>query len=319
MRRLRPLVLCLCAAAAGCASPLEMRREVIALDGQWRLGEMEEDSFERMVEAVQGLGDQRSGDEARLQAEPDLLRLVLKNPSSLVRAEALRSAWKLASDLPLEPFRADELEKAEFNRRTQRLEVLIAEADDAAAVALAQSAVEAASAGATVLGAAKPARQDSAETLELATWLAGFHAPVEAPEIAVSMSEVVLSQALFRTAEYGAQDKLGQAFRTGMESSLRHALVVVTLHAASDPYPVVREEALASARHLHPKNALALVAGVLARESDSAVVLAALESLATLAHELPPEDVQAAIEPLAASTDVAVKIRIRQLLEQHVG
>jgi len=319
MRRLRTKLLCLCALAGGataCSSPLEMRQEVITIDGQWRLGEMPKDSFERMIVAVNGLGKQNEGDENRLLAEPELLRLVLKNPSSLVRADALRSAWLLAAYLPVEPFRVDALEKTEFNTRTQRLEVLIKEADDlAAGLAPATTAPD----GATVLGTVPQAPVYSAETLELAAWLAQFHAPTEVPEIAVSMSEVVLTQALSRKLRFGEGDRLGQIYGEGMVPSLRHALVLVTLFAAADPYPVVREEALRSARYLHPDNALALVAGVLARENDSAVVLAALESLETIAPRLPAADVQAAVEPLTASTDVAVKIRIRELLAQHPG
>jgi len=304
MRPLQPLVLCLCAVAAagaGCASPVEQRQELIALDGQWRLGEMEKDSFERMIAAVHGLGLQESGDEKRLAAVADLLRVVLKNPSSLVRAEALRSAWKLGAGLPAEPFRADTVDQADFNARTQRLELLINEADASATGAPAEP------------GAARTGIIYPPEALELATWLAHFHAPAEAPAIAVSVSEVVLSQALFR------DDALGAAFRAGMASSLDHALVCATLHAAADPYPVVREEALRSARHLHPENALALVGGVLARESDSAVVLAALDSLDALAGELPAAQLHEAVEPLASSTDVAVKRRIADLLAQHPG
>lgn len=273
--------LALCALlGAGCASAREQRAEVIRIDGQWRLGEMEEDSFARMVEAVRGLGQQSTDDGARMAAVPDLLRLVLKDPASFVRAEALRSAWLLGGALPVEPFREDELERAEFNRRTERLEVLVADEQ-------------------TVNGE---------ETIELAVWLASFHAPSEAPEIAVSVSEVVLSQALYRP------DDLGQAFHVGMDSSLSHALVLVTLHAASDPYPVVREQALASAWHLHPEIALALVAGVLARENDSTVVLAALDSLGVLRPGLPAQDLADAVAPLAASTNVAVKRRIRDLM-----
>ncbi len=319
MRRVRTSLLCLCLLAGGlaaCTSPSEMRKEIITIDGQWRLGEMPKDSFERMIVAVQGLGQQNEGDETRLLAEPDLLRLVLKNPSSMVRADALRSAWLLAAYLPVEPFRVDTLEKPDFNKRTQRLEELIVEADDVAAgLAVASAQAD----GATVLGAPPGAPVYSAETLELALWLANFHAPTEVPEIAVAMSEVVLTQALSRKARFGEGDKLGKIFGDGMVPSLRHALVLVTLHAASDPYPVVREEALRSARYLHPDNGLALVGGVLARENDSAVVLAALESLEVIAPGLSAADLQAAVEPLTASTDVAVKIRIRELLARHSG
>src|SRR5262245_38260726 len=266
---------------AACATPVEMRQTVIATDAAWKRGVMDEGSFDLMLSAVQGLGRQPSDDEARLAAVPELLRVVLGDPSSLVRAEALRSAWRLARDLPSEPWRVDVLEREEFNRRTQRLEELVTEQ-----------------------GAAT-----DPEALELARWLGQFHAPIEQPSLAVTVSEVVTCQALWR------KDELGQVFREQLPSSLRHALTLATLHASGDPnYPVVREEALASARYLDPDTALRLVAGILGRETDSQVVLAALDSLEVQAPRVPAGDLRSVLEPLANSTDVAVRQRIRNIL-----
>ena len=265
----------------GCQSPVEMRQVVIATDAQWREGAMAEGSFANMLSSVQWLGRQPADDAARLAAVPELLRVVLGDPSSLVRAEALRSAWRLAADLPAtEAWRVDPLEREDFNTRTQRLEALMAED------------------GATI----------DPETRELAQWLAHFHAPIEQPSLGVTVSEVVTSQALWR------RDALGDVFREELASSLRHALTLATLHAAGDPYPVVREEALASARYLHPDTALSLVSGVLARETDSAVMLAALDSLQAQVGQLQGVDLHAVLEPLQGSTDVAVRQRIRDIL-----
>ncbi len=281
MRRTILLVATLLAAAlAGCSSPVELRQLVIATDAQWRMGGMEPESFEAMLASVRSLGAQPTGDEARLAAIPELARLVLDDPSSLVRAESLRAAWRLAAELPVDAWRVDALDRADFNGRTQRLEALVT-AEDAAT---------------------------QPEALELAGWLAHFHAPPEQPRLGVTVAEVVASQALWR------HDALGDAFRKELASSLRHALALVTLHAANDPHAVVREEALASARHLDPPAVLSLVAGVLARETDSAVLLAALDSLQEAAGALPAEDVRAVLEPLQGSTDVAVRLRIRDIL-----
>ena len=279
----RPLLAGVLCVVAGCAQPVAMRQEVILLDAQWRMSTMEEASFARMLDAVRGLGRQPAGDAQRILSIPDLLRVVVNNPSSLVRAEALRSAWRLGSEFPSEPWRIDLVDRDEFNRRTERLDELIG-AEDAAR---------------------------NLEVVELVDWLGSFHAPSgdgQELRIAIGLAEVVASQALWRN------DELGQIFRMRMASSLHHALVLTTLFAVGDPVPVVREEALASAQYLDPIVALGLVEGVLALENDSAVVLAALDSLEQLAPRLEPGSVRAVLEPLAGSTDVAVRLRIRNML-----
>jgi len=260
-----------------------MRQDVVRLDAQWRLATMEEASFSRMLDSVRGLGLQPSDDEQRILSIPDLLRVVTSNPSSLVRAEALRSAWMLGSDFPSEAWRVDDVDREEFNLKTQRLDELI-----------------------TGDGAA-----NDPEVLELADWLGSFHAPTgdgQELRVAIGLAEVVASQALWR------KDELGEVFRRRMTSSLHHALVLTTLFAVGDPYPVVREEALASAQYLDPTVALRLVEGVLALENDSAVVLAALDSLELLAPRLEPGALRTVLEPLTGSTDVAVRLRIRDIL-----
>lgn len=279
----RPLLAALACLVGACAEPVAMRQEVIRLDAQWRLSTMEEASFERMLDAVRGLGQQPAGDAQRILSIPDLLRVVASNPSSLVRAEALRSAWQLGSDLPSEPWRSNIIDRNEFNRRTQRLDELIGTEDAAR----------------------------NLELVELVDWLGSFHAPTgdgQELRIAIGLAEVVASQAFWRS------DELGQVFRMRMASSMHHALVLTTIFAVGDPVPVVREEALASARYLDPTVALGLVEGVLALENDSAVMLAALDSLEQLASRLEPGALRAVLEPLAETTDVAVRLRIRDML-----
>src|SRR5262252_7173126 len=97
MLRLSAPVLLAAALCAACASPAENRAEVIRLDGQWQHGPMEEGSFEKMVESIRAVARQPASDPTRIAAVPELLRVVLKNPSAWVRREALHAAWELAS------------------------------------------------------------------------------------------------------------------------------------------------------------------------------------------------------------------------------
>jgi hypothetical protein len=285
MRRPFAPAIVLLAALCGCTSISEERAQIIVLNQQWLYGTMEEGTFEEMVDHIRSVGDQSASDEGRLAAVPELLRIVVKNPSSWVRREALLAAWQLSSALPDPvPVREDQLDRAEFNKRTTRLEEIVLQQGDV----------------------------DNPEALELASWLGSVRAPYEEVELSISVAEVVVSQSLWRT------DALGQAFRDNMAGCLQHALALVTLRASTDLYPVVREAALESVRHLHPDAALALVAGVLSRETDSAVLLAALDSVAVLAPRLDPQELRTVLEPLRASTDVAVRAQIRALLDPSV-
>jgi hypothetical protein len=284
MRPARPLVVfsSLVLGLSACTSPAETRAEVIRLDAQWRLSTMEDGSFHVMIEAIRSLGQQSERSEGRLAAVPELLRVVLDNPSGLVRADALRAAWALAASLPSQPWRVDAVDREEFNRRTQRLEELV----------LATGAAD-------------------AEALELARWLGAFRVPPDSRDhlsLAISVSEVILSQALWRN------DTLGDVFRSEMPGSLHHTLSLITQHAAGDANPVVREEALLSTRHMDPDVALLMVAEMLRRESDAVVVLAALESLEQLAPGMDVATLRPVLEPVASSTDVAVRRRIRDIL-----
>jgi hypothetical protein len=286
MRRPFAPAVVLLAAFCGCGSIAEERAQIISLDAQWRSGTMEEGSFEEMVDAIRSVGNQSADDEGRLAAVPELLRIVVNNPSSWVKREALLAAWNLSSALPDPvPVREDQLDRAEFNVRTMRLEEIVLQEGDV----------------------------DSPEALELASWLGSVRAPYEEVDLSISVAEVVVSQSLWRT------DALGEAFRANMAGSLQHALALVTLRASTSTAPVVRETALQCVRHLHPDAALALVAGLLSRETDSVVLLAALDSVAVLAPRLDPAELRTVLEPLRASTDVAVRAQIRALLDPSPG
>jgi hypothetical protein len=286
MLRLSAPVLLAAALCAACTSPSENRALVITLDQQWQHSKMEEGSFEQMVDAIHAVGNQSTSDPNRIAAVPELLRVSLGNPSSWVRREALHAAWQLASGLPdPAPVREDKLDKDDFNKRTTRLEELVAQ----------------------------PETANGDEALGLARWLTGTRAPYEDIEVAIATAEVVLSQSLWR------QDALGAAFREGMPGCVQHALALATLRASTDAWPVVREEALESVRHLHPDAALALISGVLARETDSAVVLAALDTVAALAPRLERDALHNLLDPLRDSTDVAVREQIREILGPAAG
>jgi hypothetical protein len=285
-RPFAPALALLALLCAACATPAENRARMIELDAQWRLGAMEKGSFPEMVDAVRAVGNQSADDPTRVAAIPDLMRLVLKDPSAWVRREALHAAWQLASELPPpEPVREDKLDKTDFSQRTARLEELV-----------------------------KPnVPVEDPEALELARWLASVRPPYEQVDLAVSTCEVVVSQALWR------HDALGEVFREGLAGSVQHALALVTLRASADIWPEVREEALESVRFLHPEAALALVSGVLSRETDSAVVLAALDSVAALAPRLDSDSLHKVLAPLQDSTDVAVRAQIRRILGPAAG
>ncbi|HZJ73008.1 MAG TPA: hypothetical protein VFF36_18895, partial [Planctomycetota bacterium] len=77
---------------------------------------------------------------------------------------------------------------------------------------------------------------------------------------------------------------------------------------------VSREEALAHADRLPADLAVILFRDLLAREKDSAVVLAALDGIGRADEHLPTDARQALLEPLADSTDVAVRVRVQRLL-----
>lgn len=273
-----------CAGLAACSSPVELRQQVIALDGSWRVGKMEPGSFEQMLDDLRALAAQSPDDPNRIAGLPDVLRLALGNPSSLVRAEALRTAWALGSGLPVPTeWRQDPLDREDFNRRTSRIEELVG-GDQAL----------------------------SEEALGLARWLASYRVvadDVDHARLSVSIAEVVLSQGLWR------QDDLGAAFREGLEGSAAHALDLVTLQASRDTESVVREEALAHADRLPADLAVILFRDLLAREKDSAVVLAALDGIGRADEHLPAEARQALLQPLAESTDVAVRLRVAGLLQ----
>lgn len=278
------LALLLCGALAACSSPVELRQQVIALDASWRIGKLEEGAFEQMLDDLRALAAQSPDDPSRIAGLPDVLRLTLGNPSSLVKADALRTAWALGSELPVpEEWRQDPLDREAFNQKTSRIEELIA----------GEQALD-------------------AETLELARWLSEYRVVAENVDharLAISIAEVVLSQGLWR------QDALGEAFRVGLAGSAAHALGLVTLQASRDQEEVVREEALAHAHRLPPELALMLLRELLGRETDSAVVLAALDCIGRIDDRIALDSRRALLQPLADSTDVAVRRRVQGLLQ----
>ncbi|HZL99645.1 MAG TPA: hypothetical protein VFD43_05260, partial [Planctomycetota bacterium] len=152
----------------------------------------------------------------------------------------------------------------------------------------------------------------SEEAIELARWLSSFRIQAENADhvrLSITISEVVLSQGLWR------QDALGAAFREGLPGSAAHALDLVTWHSARDEEAVVREEALAHAHRLPPELALTLVRDLLARERDSAVVLAALDCVGRVDSGFTADERRELLQPLSDSTDVAVRRRVQGLLQ----
>jgi hypothetical protein len=265
---------------AGCSTTsrgVDVRR----IDASWRLGEYPEDSFEIMQEAIAAVG---GGDPTRPGSIPTLSRVVMKNPSSLTRADALRAAWRLGVQLPSEPYRVDELDNELFNQRALRLDGLLA--------------------GAANLGPGETA-------VELAGWLGHYRFPPQRVELAISLSEAVTSRAIVHAGE-----PVGDAFAQNGGASLRHALVLVTMYAIDDKAAVVRSEAARAMRNLDPEAAMILLTVAVQHESDAQVVFHLLNSVEVLAPVMDPDRLRYALALLAESHDVAVRRRARQVLAQ---
>jgi hypothetical protein len=254
--------------------------DVRVIDASWRAGEYPEESFDTMQEAIEAVG---KGDPTRPGSIPTLCRVTMKNPSELTRADALRAAWRLGVQLPVEAYRVDEL-NPDFNERVMRLDALLSGSEDVDA---------------------------GLSAVELADWLGDYRFPPQKVELALSLSEAVTSRAIVH-----AGHPVGDAFAQHGGSCLRHALVLVTMYAVDDKAPVVRTEAAIAMRYLDPEAAMILLRVAVQRESDAQVVFHLLDSVEILAPQLDPERLRITLAEIADSHDVAVRRRARQVLAQ---
>ncbi len=282
-RRLALLLLVMGPLLGGCQSARERRAAVDEIAAGWATF-VDEDSQEELVDLVRDLGDGDVRDDPTdLASLTVLLRQAHDNPSALVRAECLRAGWRLAAPLPSEPVPHEGL-----SRRFDEL-------------------------------AADPASAVGPEAVELATFLAGYRAPPETQlqrqRAPLELAHMVVSRALWEPPS-----PVRDAFTAGAAGSARHALSLVTLYAADDLSPTVREEALRAARSLDPPAALDLIAGTFSLEVEGQVLHAGLDSLAALGRreDLAPavrERLVAIVHLLDDVSDVSLAARARALSE----
>lgn len=256
------------------------RADALIIHADWTSGVVAEDSMERMRAAIATLG---GADPQNHRALVALCRLAVGSPSNLVRADALRAAWQVGARMPVEDYRVDPVDSDAFNARAMRLDELL-EQDPAALDA------------------------PDAELTELVDWVGGFRFPPGRLLLALDLADAVSSRAIAHDGTL-----VGDAFAGHTTGSLRHALVLATLHAAGDGAAVVREEAADSARHLPSEAALLLLAGIVSRETDGQVLFRALDSLEALMPGIDPEESRRLLAPLLDDLDVAVRDRAREL------
>jgi len=238
---------------AACTSPKVRRDAIDEISSRWN-EQLEVDEQEEVLEHVAELGELNPGKAQALVSVVSLARQAHPqgNPSALVRVDALRAAWKLASIHPGEPLRADSLTPAEFSESTRRFEALSAD----------------------------PERHADVERIELARFMSRYRFPPGEEDLALSLAETVVTRGAF-TREGPVRD----VFIAESPGCARHALVLVTLRLADDSLAWVREESLRQARHMHPGPALDLIAGAFRIEEDMQVLLAAMDSLEYLSEE----------------------------------
>jgi hypothetical protein len=269
---------------SACASAREQREAMAQTSATWST-ELLPGEQEEVIEAVRALGAQDPDDADILVSIQALLRQARPrgNLSMLVRAEALRAAWSLGSHLPAEPLRADSLTPQEFSERTRLFEQL------------------------TVDPTTPP---DDPRLLELARFLGTYRFAPGEEDLALDLADLVVSRALF-----APQSPVQASFLEVAPGSVRHALVLTTLRLADDPHEPVRNEALAGARYMYPGPGLDLLAGALGIERSRQVLLTALDSLDTLASQVPAEDLERVLDVLPVDSDLTLRRRVAEIRE----
>ena len=280
-------LLSLALAATACTSPRARRTAIADISAEWAF-QLEAGTQAESIEPVRKLGNQDPEDPSSMVSVLALARQARPqgNPSALVRAECLLSAWKLGADLPREELRVDELDAQAFSERTRRFELL----------------------------AADPGLSEGAELLELASFLGNYRFPPGDEDLALDLAELVVSRALWTEPS-----PVSGSFAATAPASVRHALVLVTLRLADDPNSTVREEALRATRHMVPGPGLDLIAGALSIEIDSEVLLAALDSLELLADELSAEQRARILSLLPPGVNLTVRRRADQIRRAQAG
>lgn len=282
--RARPLALlaALLLALPACMSSAEKRQLIQDADLSWRTA-IAEDSHEDTLELLRDL---REDEGAEAMATVSFaLKLVLESPSSLLRAEALRTAWVLAGPLEAEPPRASD---QDYEGLLDVLRELRAQRD---------------------LGSAA----DQERARELALSLCTQRFVPEQVHLAQMQAEIVT-----RPEEWRQLPAVVEVFAREGPAAVRHATSLVTWRAAGDRADVVREEAYRSIPRLHPDVGIVLAAEALQSELDGQRLLILLDGIAHHAPSL-SDDVwsafQDALVRLVPDVDLGVTRRLDELLE----
>ncbi|RKY21393.1 MAG: hypothetical protein DRQ55_04470 [Planctomycetota bacterium] len=271
-------------AALGCTSARTHRQSIDSISSSWSQS-LEEGQQEEVIESVRALGQQSASNPDSLRSLQALLRQARPrgNISMLVRAESLRAAWRIGSHLPAEPLRADTLSAADFSERTREFEQL------------------------TLDPSVDP---DSPRLLELARFLGDYRFPPGDEELALDLADLVVSRGLRRN-----EGPVTLAFLSAAPGAVRHGLVLVTLRLADDPNAAVREQALTSARYMHPGPGLDLVAGALGIERSREVLLMALDSLAALHGQATDDELLSVLQLVPSDAELSIRQRAEQIQE----
>jgi len=280
--RLSPLLgMLLLAVCVGCTSPAERRNTIETIDDTW-ITEVPEDSLTEMTENVRKLGALKAGSPEAFVSLPLLARQAHSSPSALVRADALRAAWRLAKDLPAPPLTATAAKAAEFNDWMQRFEELDLHPD----------------------------HDQGEEIQELATRIARYRFPPSQARYAVELASVVVVRGFQRRPS-----PVQEIFALEAPGATRHALTLVSLQAAEDSVTFVREEALRAARYFDVETAVRRLSISLTTETDPVVLFTVLESIQVVGQQSGAEKVARLLEAAEQSPDAAVRRRAAAIAE----
>ncbi len=247
------------------------RATVKNLTAQMRKGTSDPQALGEIRQTVRALSHMPKGRADVPLIVADLAWAASANPVPLARAEALKSAWLLDAQLDKDAWRVDETNAVDFTASTKRLEKLLLAAD--------------------------PGEDGE----DLARWFSTYRFPVDQRQAAIDLAEAVATQALVRN------DRIGEIFQAQAGPSAHHALVVTTVHLATDASPVVRQQALYSARNLPVSLATRLISDAVSYDSDTLVALSALESLETLLDKVPPVELAQILDLDTTRVDPAIR------------
>lgn len=263
-------------ALGACTAPSAHRQAIEATSRAW-YSEVLPDDQEELLDHVRDLADLGPTGDDWLVSLALLTQVAFENPSGLVRAEALRAAWVLAAELPAEAIPHEGMPLDEYRATIEHFDAL-------------------------ELGAKA---EDREELLSVARVLGSYRFPPH-PDPRLRHLPLDLAAMVASRASWEDDPALREAFSLA-PASARHALSLITLYAADDIDPAVREESLRAARHLDDLAALNLITGALTLEDHAQVLLAAVESLDHLSSRVHRRDVLSTLSQVRQGSDLALR------------